>query len=214
MKYVVVAGNTGVGKSTLVKRLSNALVQNGVETIAIDEREFHHPMLGRMFAEPPRWASLVQLNFLIQRAMRLLRLAEVSGEDTVVIMERHVGEDPLFLEYYARAGAVTNDARQGYEYILRDIEARLPTPCVLVYLRAPLEVAVERIRRGIELGERVKEHEPDSLPRYVEKMNSIYAEWAARARFDHGDRFFEPAYGESIDVTAERVLAKINGVRV
>jgi len=210
MRYIVIAGNTGVGKSTLVRLLSARLKHRFDRVVAIDERQFHHEFLDRMFAAPSSWALPVQVNFLIQRATRLMREAELADERTVIIMERHLAEDRLFYEYYRQLSAVPEAVESGYEQLWLLLNQRVKQPDLIVYMSAPATELVARLKEDMRRGERPGEPEGDRIQPYVEAMNRIYGSWLTSARSTHGSSLVEPRSGlrseDLADEMANRVL--------
>ncbi|WHZ38872.1 ATP-binding protein [Rahnella bonaserana] len=60
--YVCLSGNSGVGKSTLLRRLSKSLFKDDPYTIAIDEKSVHHSLLPYLFDDTSNYGYLIQLN--------------------------------------------------------------------------------------------------------------------------------------------------------
>ncbi|HFP1361402.1 TPA: deoxynucleoside kinase, partial [Escherichia coli] len=63
------SGNSGVGKSTLLRRMSKELFKVDPDTVAIDEKSVHHTLLPYLFDDTSNYGYLIQLNFMIQRAL-------------------------------------------------------------------------------------------------------------------------------------------------
>src|ERR1035441_6450776 len=83
--YVAVSGNTGSGKSALIDAVVRLAQQRNIPVIGVNEREIHHPYLRLMFSDPGSFAFPIQVNFLLQRYLVLLRHLKLGH---VVIIER------------------------------------------------------------------------------------------------------------------------------
>jgi deoxyadenosine/deoxycytidine kinase len=177
-RYIVVSGNTGAGKSTLLKGIGAALRSRGVEHVeTYDERLFHHPLLMRMFDDPLRWALPIQLNFMTQRAARLLDALQVCAPGTVVLMERCLWEDKYFFDYYVRRGAIPAEIRPHYLGVLEGLINITPVPILVVHLKASVPTLFGRLERAMRLKERDVELEGERLYNYIEAMNDLYRDW-------------------------------------
>jgi deoxyadenosine/deoxycytidine kinase len=190
LTYIVVAGNSGAGKSTLVKALAAALRESGAAPRVCDEREFHHPHLQNMFADPRRWALPIQLNFMTQRAARLLAEAAADPPAQPLLMERCLWEDRLFFEYYVGRGAIDSGLRPAYGRLLGALIAATPRPSVVVHLRAEADWLYQRLERAYATGERPVELRGPDLRAYIGGMNELYEEWPGASR-DWTDRYLE-----------------------
>lgn len=155
--YVAVVGNTGSGKSTLVRRLADQLDVTPV--IAIDERDTHHPFLDRLFEDPARFAFELQVNFMIQRVLIVKRWLAAGVQ---VVMERSHYDDPVFINHLAAMGLVTEEETAAYLKLWDSLEKRLPPPDLVVYMRVPSAVSIERITAAEDAGERPREFASES----------------------------------------------------
>ncbi len=136
-RFVVVEGPIGVGKTTLARRLGES---------------FHHPILMEPAAENPflerfyrdrgRHALPTQLFFLLHRARQIAELGEGNLFHPVLVADFLIQKDRLFAE-------ITLDANELklYDQIYRTLAIDTPTPDLVVYLQAPADVLMERVRR-------------------------------------------------------------------
>ena len=161
-RYVAVSGNTGAGKSTLVEAVVRRARALNVPAVGVNERALHHPLLRLMFAEPEVYAFGVQLNFLLQRHMVLLRWLRLGH---VVVIERSHLDDGLFMEQHFEMGHVTAGERAAYLGLLSALNRKIPFPDVFVCLDVKPEMSMRRLARSEELGERPREF-PDEATKY------------------------------------------------
>jgi deoxyadenosine/deoxycytidine kinase len=158
-RYIAVEGPIGVGKTSLARRLAASF---GSELVL--EQGEDNPFLERFYRNPRAAAFQTQLYFLFQRARQLQDLRQHDLFETVRVADYLLDKDRLFAR-------LTLD---GEEYALyQQVYARLsidaPTPDLVVYLQAPVDVLLERItRRGIE-------YERSIERRYLERLVEAYA---------------------------------------
>jgi deoxyadenosine/deoxycytidine kinase len=135
--YIVVEGPIGVGKTSLARRLADVF---GARPL-LEEPE-GNPFLERFYQSRESYALPTQLYFLFQRARQIQALKQ-----TELFTSGHVGDflidkDKLF----ARANLDDDELRlyeQVYALTIRD----LPVPDLVIYLQAPVDVLMERVRR-------------------------------------------------------------------
>ena len=170
--YVAVSGNTGSGKSTLVKLLADKLRANGdPNIIAVNERVFHHPLLKLMFREPGTYSFLIQLNFLLQRHLCLKRLLSLGK--TIVIERSHL-DDTLFLEHLYEENFITEIERALYLDLSVQLNKDLREPDLWLCLNIDAQTSYERVTSAEASGER-----PVEFPNDVIKLEFIQG-WSKR----------------------------------
>lgn len=188
--YIAVSGNTGSGKSTLVRRLAEELRSRYERVVGIDERSLHHPFVNLMFHDPRRYALGVQLNFLIQRHLMLLRWLEAGYS---VVMERSHLDDYLFIDHHLAHGHVSREEHAAYNQVAASLHRRTPLPDVLICLSADVETSMRRLAAGEAAGERPREFPDEEVKRtFVSSWAARYAEFhravAERYERDGGGR--------------------------
>src|SRR5581483_8228430 len=136
--YVVVAGNIGVGKSTLVKIMHERL---GWEPFY--EAVVENPYLADFYADMPRWAFHSQLFFLTRRLQAHHQLLLRPG---IVVQDRSVYEDAeIFARNLFRQGQMSERDYATYCELYEVLKLFLPPPQLVVYLQASVEVLLKRI---------------------------------------------------------------------
>ncbi len=162
--YIVVAGNIGVGKSTLVKIMHERL---GWEPFY--EAVVENPYLADFYADMPRWAFQSQMFFLTRRLHAHHQLLLRPG---VVVQDRSVYEDAeIFARNLHLQGQMSARDYATYCDMYEVLKMFLPPPHLVVYLQASVETLLKRIAlRG-------RDYEKNIEPSYLEHLNRLYAEW-------------------------------------
>lgn len=163
-RLVLVAGNIGVGKTSLTERLGARLGwRTAFETVA------NNPYLPDFYADMKRWSFHLQVYFLGHRAEQHLELANDSQS---AIADRSIYEDAfIFARALNHMGNLTERDYLSYRKIFDIVIAGLPAPDLLIYLKAPIDVLTSRIKqrgRAIESG--IDED-------YLGLLNSFYDDW-------------------------------------
>jgi deoxyadenosine/deoxycytidine kinase len=163
-KFVAVAGNIGVGKSTLVDLLCQNLGwQPFYEPVA------ENPYLADFYADMQTWAFHSQIFFLTHK-LRMHR--QLLDHPTSVLQDRTVYEDAeVFAENLYRQGLIQTRDYSSYHELYEVVTEFLPPPDLVVYLRASVSTLFSRISsRGRDF-ERQISHE------YLEQLNELYESW-------------------------------------
>jgi len=174
--YIAIEGPIGVGKTTLTRHLTRAL-----EGEALFEVVEENPFLPLFYEDPEHYAFKVQVFFLLSRYKQLEHLAQPR------LFERAVVADYLFDKDFIFASLNLEGHEWGlYQELYQSLAPRIPTPDLTIYLRAPLEVLLERIRR------RGRSFERGIDPGYLERLTEAYDLHFARYRgrlwvFDNTD---------------------------
>ncbi|HLE15031.1 MAG TPA: deoxynucleoside kinase [Anaerolineales bacterium] len=165
-KFVAVAGNIGVGKSTLVTLLCDRLGwQPFYEPVA------ENPYLADFYADMSAWAFHSQIFFLTHR-LRAHR--QLLDHPSSVIQDRSVYEDAeIFALNLFRQGLIDHRDYGTYQELYSVLTQFLPPPDLVVYLRASVPTLVARIAR------RGRDYERQISPEYLGQLNELYEAWIA-----------------------------------
>lgn len=159
LRYIVVDGPIGVGKTSLARKLAAHL---GKELLL--EAPSDNPFLARFYADPPRHALATQLTFLFQRADQVKQLAQQSLFSRGVVADFLLEKDPLFA-----ALNLSDDELGLYHKIYGFLQPQSPRPDLVIALQASVETLVERVqRRGIRYEQRI-------APEYLARLTDAYA---------------------------------------
>ncbi len=204
--FIAIAGNIGVGKSTLTELLARRL---GWEPYfeAVDE----NPYLPDFYADMKRWAFHSQVFFL---SRRLRHHYELLQRNSSVIQDRSVYEDAeIFARNLYLQGFISERDYKVYRDLYETIVHILPPPDLVVYLQASVPTLVERIRR------RGRTFEQGISPEYLAQLNALYEAWAAT--FDLCPVLTIPTdgldfvqYPAHLDLIAQRVQERLTGKEV
>lgn len=167
--FITVAGNIGVGKSTLVKLLSNRL---GWEPVY--EAVSENPYLADFYADMKRWSFHSQVFFL---SRRLQQHHDLLQRNTSVIQDRSVYEDAeVFARNLYRQGHMRKRDWNCYQDLYQTLASLLRPPDLVVYLRA----AVPTLRMRIQ--NRGRGYEQQVSDDYLAQLNDLYNRWAETFR--------------------------------
>jgi len=163
-KFIAIAGNIGVGKSTLVKMLC---AEMGWEPFY--EPVTENPYLADFYQNMSAWAFHSQVFFLTHRLQAHLSLSQISGS---VVQDRSVYEDAeIFAENLYRQGNMTARDYQTYRELYETTAQFLPPPDLVIYLRASASTLMKRINlRG-------RDYERKITPEYLQNLNELYETW-------------------------------------
>ena len=168
-KYVVLAGNIGAGKSSLVGLMCHRLGWKPYfEPVA------ENPYLEDFYQDMPRWAFHSQVFFLTHRVRSHRALLQ---DPHSVVQDRSLYEDAeIFARNLALRGRLSARDWETYQGLYRTFTELLPPPDLVVYLQA----SVPTLRRRI--AQRGRGFEAGITDEYLGELNSLYEEWAAGFR--------------------------------
>ena len=165
-RLIVVAGNIGAGKTSLTERLGTRL---GLETAY--ESVSDNPYLPDFYADMRSWSFHLQIFFLGHRAEQYLILAKSARS---AILDRSIYEDAfIFARALHHLGNLSERDYHAYLRVFDLLVSTLPPPNLLVYLKAPAPVLIERIRR------RGRDIESGISEDYLSLLDSFYDDWMA-----------------------------------
>jgi deoxyadenosine/deoxycytidine kinase len=163
-RLILVAGNIGAGKTSLTERLGVRLGwKTAFESVA------DNPYLSDFYADMRKWSFHLQVFFLGHRAEQHLEMARSPQS---AIMDRSIYEDAyIFARALHHLGNLDERDYWAYRRVFELLVSTLPQPNLLIYLRAPVEVLMERIRR------RARSMETGITEEYLSLLESFYREW-------------------------------------
>ncbi len=163
-KFVAVAGNIGVGKSTLVEMLCEKL---GWEPFY--EPVAENPYLADFYEDMPTWSFHSQVFFL---SHRLRSHHDLAQHPTSVMQDRSVYEDAeVFAQNLYRQGHIQKRDYQTYRELYETVIGFLPPPDLVIYLRASVPTLLKRIES------RGRDYEQTISKDYLAGLNELYEAW-------------------------------------
>lgn len=164
-RFVVVAGNIGVGKTSFVERYARATgAKPALEPVA------ENPYLADFYKDMPRWGFSSQVFFLSQRIRQHL---DLQASPQAVVQDRSLYEDAeIFARNLFDQGALSARDWQTYGDLYAAVSAALQPPDLVIYLRATVKTLQSRIAlRG-------RDYERSLSPDYLNQLNARYDAWA------------------------------------
>lgn len=169
---IVLAGMIGAGKSTYTEMIAKELGSKPFYESVDDNR-----ILEMFYEDPKRWAFALQIHFLNTR-FKSIKKALVDRQN---VLDRSIYEDALFTQINYETGNMSDAEMDTYLSLLDNMMEELDgmpkkAPDLLVYLRGPLDIHLDRIqRRGREF-EQIDDQNPGLLD-YYKNLHSRYDEW-------------------------------------
>lgn len=158
LRYIVVEGVIGVGKTTLAHELATRF---GAQ-IVLEEFE-ENPFLARFYEDRARWAFQTQLSFLASRFRQQQSLARRDLFHDLVVSDYAFDKDRIF----ARIN-LSGDELHLYETMFTIMQPSVPRPDLVVYLQSSTDRIMEQIRR------RGRAFEANMDPAYIQTLNDAY----------------------------------------
>jgi deoxyadenosine/deoxycytidine kinase len=144
LRYVVVEGPIGAGKTSLARRLGTRLSAD-----LVLEQPAENPFIGRFYQDMARYALPTQLFFLFQRARMLDPLKQPDMFARPAVADFLLDKDLLFARI-----TLSGDEFALYQKIYDALRPQAPVPDLVIYLQAQPAVLVERVRRRAAAFER------------------------------------------------------------
>jgi deoxyadenosine/deoxycytidine kinase len=202
-KFLAIAGNVGVGKSTLTGLIAERL---GWEPFyeAVDD----NPYLADFYQDMRAWSFHSQIFFLSRRLLHHYQLIEHPNS---VVQDRSVYEDAeIFAKNLHRQGNISERDYRTYRELYETMTRFLPAPDLVIYLRAGVDTLLDRIRK------RGREFEQHIDPRYLEQLNKLYEDWNASFTLSQvlivpSDDLDFVSNGKHLDLIIRKVREKLEG---
>ena len=146
-QYLAIEGPIGVGKTSLAERLAVRL-----DATAVLE-ETDNPFLADFYGGRPGAALQTQLFYLLNRHRQLMALQQANLFAQTTICDYLFDKDKIFAYLY--------------DLLTKDV----PAPDLVVYLQAPTDILVRRLRERARDPER---ETPDPDADYIRELNEAY----------------------------------------
>ena len=164
LRHIAIAGNIGVGKTSLSEKLSkhyNWEVQY--------EDTSTNPYLSDFYEDMKRWSFNLQVYFLNSRYRQIL---DIRQGDKTVIQDRTIYEDAnIFAPNLYEMGLMSKRDFDNYSDLFKAMTMYVSGPDLLIYLRASIPTLVDHIQlRG-------RDYEGSISLDYLKRLNGKYEKW-------------------------------------
>ena len=161
LRYVVVEGPIGVGKTTLTRLLAERV--KGRELLEPVE---DNPFLKSFYADRTKFAFQTQIYFLLSRFKQQQELFQDDLFQQSLVSDYLFAKDRIF-------ATLTLDSNELalYERIFEHLSPRVRKPDLVIYLRSRLDVLLSRIRR------RGRDFERRFDAGYLEELCRVYNDY-------------------------------------
>ncbi|MBC8526443.1 MAG: deoxynucleoside kinase [Candidatus Cloacimonetes bacterium] len=167
--FIAIAGNIGVGKTTMTKLISEKLGWQ-----AFYEPVIENPYLDDFYEDMSKWSFHLQVYFLSKR----FEIQKMIFENNIsCVQDRTIYEDAeIFARTLHRQGFMNERDFDNYQELFKNMTYYLRAPNLIVYLRASLDELLLRIKQ------RGRESEKTISPEYLGELNHAYENWIPRAK--------------------------------
>jgi len=202
--HIAVAGNIGVGKTTLTTLLAkNFNWEPHFESVD------NNPYLDDFYTDMQRWAFNLQVYFLNSRFGQLKEI-QASGKN--IIQDRTIYEDAhIFAPNLHAMGLMTTRDFENYATLFDLMASFVEPPDLLIYLRASVPTLVKQIQA------RGREYESSIRIDYLTRLNERYEAWVSEYTqgklliIDTDDLDFTQNH-EDLGFIVDKVNAELNGL--
>jgi len=164
--FITIAGNIGVGKSTLTTLLAEKL-----DWKPFFEGFSENPYLSDFYGDMSRWSFHSQVFFLSQRLQQHHHLLQFGQS---VIQDRSVYEDAeIFARNLFNQGHMSQRDWLTYSALYKTLSQLLKPPDLVVYLKASVPTIQRRINQ------RGREYEQSIATDYLAQLNELYEKWVS-----------------------------------
>lgn len=205
-KYIVVAGNIGVGKSSLVRLLCERMNWE-----PFYEPVTENPYIADFYRDMDTWGFHSQVFFLAHRMQIQYNVLKHPGS---IIQDRSIYEDAeIFALNLYLQGHLSQRDHDTYRTLYQAMNDFLPPPDLVIYLRASVSTLLYRIEQ------RNRDYELSISPEYLQRLNDLYRQW-----IDHftlcpvltvpADDLDFVAHPRHLDLIVQKVQEKLTGKEI
>ena len=202
--HIAIAGNIGVGKTTLCKMLSKHYKWSPLYE-AVD----NNPYLDDFYDDMQRWSFNLQVFFLNSR---FRQVQDIIKSKKTIIQDRTIYEDAyIFAPNLHAMGLMNQRDFNNYKSLFELMESMIKAPDLLIYLRSNIPNLVNKIHK------RGREYENSISIQYLSRLNERYEAWIST--YDKGKLLIIDADNlnfvdnkQDLGIVIEKVDAEMNGL--
>ena len=169
--HIAIAGNIGVGKTTLCKMLSKHYKWSPLFE-AVD----NNPYLDNFYEDMQRWSFNLQVFFLNSR---FRQVQDILKSKKTIIQDRTIYEDAyIFAPNLHAMGLMNLRDYENYKNLFELMESSVKGPDLLIYLRSSIPNLVNKIHK------RGRVYENSISINYLSRLNERYEAWITK--YDKG----------------------------
>ncbi len=162
--FIGIAGNIGVGKTTFTSFLAKEFNLKDIYESVSD-----NPYLSDFYGDMHRWSFNLQVYFLHHRFASII---DIANSHNGFVQDRTIYEDvEIFSKNLHDMGYLDDRDWKTYSDLFLNMTKFLKSPDIIIYLRADLDVLLERINN------RNRDYEATIDPEYLKRLNLMYDEW-------------------------------------
>ena len=201
--HIAIAGNIGVGKTTLTSMLAKHYGWEPNYEVVDD-----NPYLNDFYQDMKAWSFNVQISYLHSRLQNIMNIRS-SGKD--VIQDRTIYEDAhIFAANLYSMGLMETRDFENYKSLFELMTKFLQPPDLLIYLRASVPTLIRHIAK------RNREFEQSISISYLSNLNERYEEWISK--YNDGKLLIidtdnlELENPEDLGTIVDRIEGSLNGL--
>jgi deoxyadenosine/deoxycytidine kinase len=162
--YIGIAGNMGVGKTSLVQLLSKEFNwKSNYESVD------NNPYLSDFYGDMKKYSFPLQIYFLHDRFNQVL---EIKNSKQTVIQDRTIYEDAfIFAKSLHKMNLMSNRDYENYLKLFQTMAEIITPPDLIIYLKSDIPKIVHQIKK------RGREYENEIDVEYLKGLNDNYNEW-------------------------------------
>ena len=162
--HIGIAGNIGVGKTTMCEKLSEVFSLQPVYESVID-----NPYLEDFYSDMERWSFNLQIYFLYHRFSSQVKLSNMNKG---FIQDRTIYEDKeIFARNLKDIGCMSIRDWETYNELFNNMSQFINSPDLIIYLKANTDTLLARIKN------RKRSFEKTISPEYIHSLNVYYNKW-------------------------------------
>tara|TARA_B100000029_G_C17572986_1_gene957272 strand:+ start:441 stop:1064 length:624 start_codon:yes stop_codon:yes gene_type:complete len=165
--HIGIAGNIGVGKTTMTEKLASIFDWKTIYESVVD-----NPYLADFYDDMDRWSFNLQVYFLYHRFTSQVKLTNIENG---FIQDRTIYEDKeIFARNLKDLSLMSKRDWETYSHLFDNLVSFLRSPDLIIYLKASTDTLLSRITK------RNRDFEKKMDPEYLHSLNIYYDKWISK----------------------------------